>query len=76
MSCGKKNQCCKQVAVEQDYLVCTCMGVMKSEIIEAIRRGASTFQLLSDDLGVGTGCSTCVAEVNQILLDEQSKSSE
>lgn len=70
MSCGKKNQCCKQVVVEQDYLVCTCMGVMKSEIIEAIRGGASTFQLLSDDLGVGTGCSTCIEEVNQILSKE------
>ena len=71
MSCNKKDQCCKKVAAEQDYLVCTCMGVMKSEIIEAIDRGANTFQALSDEIGVGTGCSTCVAEVHQILAQEK-----
>ena len=71
MGCNKKDQCCKKIAVEQDYLVCTCMGVMKSEIIEAIGRGANTFQALSDELGVGTGCSTCVAEVHQILAQEK-----
>ncbi len=71
MSCGKKDQCCKKAEVIQDYLVCTCMGVMKLEIIEAIRRGANTFQALSDELGVGTGCTTCVAEVHQILAQEK-----
>lgn len=73
MSCGNKEQCCKKAAVEQDYLVCTCMGVMKSEIIEAICRGATTFQALSDELGVGTGCTTCIEEVHQILAKEKSK---
>lgn len=75
MSCGKKDQCCKKMAVEQDYLICTCMGVMRSEIIEAIDRGAITFQALSDELGVGTGCTTCVEEVNQILSKKLAKDS-
>lgn len=73
MSCGKKDQCCKRAVLEQDYLICTCMGVMKSEIIDAITRGATTFQALSDELGVGTGCTTCVEEINQILSKELSK---
>jgi len=67
MSCCKGiNQGCKK---EQpaDYLVCTCMGVMWSEICSAIDQGAKTFQELSDQLGVGTGCSSCVAEVEAIL---------
>jgi len=51
------------------------MGVMKSEIIEAIDRGAITFQALSDELGVGTGCTTCVEEVNQILSKKLAKDS-
>lgn len=71
MSCGKKDQCCKKNIVQDDYLVCTCMGVMKSEIIEAIHRGVNTFQALSDELGIGTGCSTCVEEVHQILAGEK-----
>jgi bacterioferritin-associated ferredoxin len=64
--CKGINQGCKK---EQsvDYLVCTCMGVMQSEIASAIDQGAKTFQELSDKLGVGTGCSSCVAEVEAIL---------
>lgn len=69
--CKKDNGKCSRVKDVPDYLVCTCMGVMKSEIIEAIGRGANTFQALSDELGVGTGCSTCVAEVHQILAQEK-----
>ena len=50
-----------------DYLVCTCMGVMCSEIEQAIQDGNTTFEALQDTLGVGTGCSSCVPEVNAIL---------
>lgn len=63
MGCCKKKVSCE----EQDYLICTCMGVMKSEIVDAIKGGAKTFELLSEELGVGTGCSSCVAEVNDLL---------
>lgn len=50
-----------------DYLVCTCMGVMYSELLEAIQSGDTTFKLLSDKFGVGTGCSSCVDEVVEML---------
>ena len=69
MSCSKQ-KCCKQ---REDYLVCTCMEVMYSQIVEAIHNGADTFNKLSDLLGVGTGCSSCVDEVNQILAEEIKK---
>lgn len=52
-----------------DYLVCTCMEVMYSQIVDAIKGGSDTFQALSDELGVGTGCSSCVDEVMQILQE-------
>ncbi len=71
MSCDKKNNqnCCKRVkeSAAVDHLVCTCMGVMRSEIEQAIDQGNVTFEALSEQLGVGTGCSSCVAEVKQIL---------
>jgi bacterioferritin-associated ferredoxin len=57
-----KNGCCKS-----DYLVCTCMGVMRSEIVDAIKNGADTYEQLQEMLGVGTGCSSCVPEVHEIL---------
>ncbi len=56
-----------------DYLVCTCMGVMYSEICAAIQEGDTTFEALSEKLGVGTGCNSCVEEVYNILKEEKSK---
>ncbi len=52
-----------------DYLVCTCFGVMYSEICTAIEKGCKTFDQLQDTLMVGTGCSSCVSEVNEILKE-------
>jgi len=52
-----------------DYLVCTCMGVMYSEIVNAIKAGNATYEQLQETLLVGTGCSSCVEEVHQILKE-------
>lgn len=74
MSCCKKDdkkEVCRQAVIDNDYLLCTCMGVMKSEVVAAIDRGAVTFKALSDELGVGTGCNTCVDEVMQILAQKK-----
>ncbi len=67
----KNNGCCK--SVKDDYVVCTCMEVMHSAILEAISKGEDSFDKLSDSLGVGTGCSSCVQEVHEILKEEAEK---
>ncbi len=74
MSCCKnKNQGCgNKVVSKPDFLVCTCMGVMQSDIQDAIKNGAKSFESLSESLGVGTGCSSCVAQVEEILKEEMS----
>jgi bacterioferritin-associated ferredoxin len=56
-----------------DYLVCTCMGVMYSDICNQISAGSITFDQLSETLGVGTGCSSCVSEVHEILQEQLAK---
>ena len=56
-----------------DYLVCTCFGVMYSEICQAIKNGCTTFDQLQDSLMVGTGCSSCVNDVNEILAEQVDK---
>lgn len=43
------------------------MGVMQSDICDAIDRGHDTFEKLQVKLEVGTGCSSCVAEVNDLV---------
>lgn len=57
-----------------DYLVCTCMGVMHSDIVQSIAQGNDSYAKLQDTLMVGTGCSSCVAEVKDILAGEIKKS--
>lgn len=61
------------LAQRPDYIVCTCFEVMHSDIVAAIERGNNTFKGLSQELGVGTGCSSCVDEVRQILDQELKK---
>ena len=56
-----------------DYLVCTCFGVMYSEICMAIKNGCKSFESLQESLMVGSGCSSCVNEVVEILQEELSK---
>lgn len=53
-----------------DYLVCTCMGVMYSEICSSIQNGCNTYEKVSEQLLVGTGCSSCVQEVQEIVENE------
>lgn len=53
-----------------DYLVCTCFGVMYSDIVQAVAQGCDEFEKLQDALMVGTGCSSCVSEVCEILATE------
>ncbi len=56
-----------------DYLVCTCMGVMYSDIIKSIEEGNDSYQKLQDALLVGTGCNSCVEEVKMIVKEEVKK---
>ncbi len=67
----KNKECC--YSQKDDYIVCTCMEVMHSSLLEAISEGNDTFEKLSDRLGVGTGCSSCVQEVCDILEEELKK---
>lgn len=54
-----------------DYIVCTCMGVMYSEIMHAIENGADSFEKLADMFFIGTGCSSCVPEVMELLQEHK-----
>jgi len=53
-----------------DYLVCMCMGVLYSDIVNAITEGCTTFAELQDKLSVSTGCMSCKQEVKAILKKE------
>lgn len=48
-------------------LICLCISVTRGEIVEAIDKGAHTFEALKEVLYCGTGCGTCQGRVQKIL---------
>lgn len=71
--CKKQNELEEQVKSVQDYIVCTCMEVTYLQIMQEIKNGADNFKKLSKSLGVGTGCSSCVEEIEEILIQNLEK---
>ncbi|KIX85230.1 hypothetical protein J120_02800 [candidate division TM6 bacterium JCVI TM6SC1] len=53
-----------------DYLVCTCMAVMYSELWQALAEGAD-LNALKDQFMIGSGCSSCIDEVQSIVHAHQ-----
>jgi bacterioferritin-associated ferredoxin len=47
--------------------VCVCNGITHRQIEEAIDRGATSLEDLTDALGVAAGCGTCAAFTRQLL---------
>ena len=47
--------------------VCLCHAVTESQLEEAIERGHTSVEALQEDLGVATGCGTCLGFVQERL---------
>ncbi len=50
-------------------IVCSCFGVGRNTLVEAIRAGATTPEALGERLQAGTNCGSCVPEL-RVLIDE------
>lgn len=46
--------------------VCSCMGITKGMIKEAVEQGASTLEEVMDATGAGTICGACVDDVQRL----------
>ncbi len=51
--------------------VCICNAVTERQVNEAIDAGATTIKALSNQLGVGTQCGTCVGCAKECLQKAQ-----
>ncbi|MCE9598475.1 MAG: (2Fe-2S)-binding protein [Spirochaetia bacterium] len=47
--------------------VCICRSVTENMILEAIERGARTFEDVQNVTGCSTGCGTCESSVRSII---------
>ncbi len=56
-------------AKEQPKVICGCMNVTEKDIMNAINKGANSFEEVQVATKVGTGCGNCVAG-NKKLVDE------
>lgn len=54
----------------EDCTVCFCHCVKRSQIVAAIRDGATTHGDIQDATGASTGCGGCEVEVLEILESE------
>lgn len=56
--------------MDQDIEICHCMGVMKSEIMRAIReKNLKTFEEVQEATEAGTVCGGCQDDIEDILKE-------
>ena len=53
--------------MNNDDVVCTCLGLKVGDIKKAIEDGASTFEEVQEITNVGNICGVCVGEVREIV---------
>jgi bacterioferritin-associated ferredoxin len=54
--------------MEEDIEICNCLGIMKSEIVKAIKdKGLQTLEEVQDETNAGTVCGSCIPDIENIL---------
>lgn len=54
--------------MKEDELICTCMEVYKSTIVDAIKeKGLKTVEEVGDETEAGTVCGQCEDDIQEIL---------
>lgn len=57
-------------------IVCLCKAVNDSQLVEIIKRGASTVKQVADSCGAGSGCGACNKEIQDMIENEAGFSSD
>ncbi len=58
----------------EENIICNCMDVSEHEIVDAIKnKEAIDVQDIMDITGAGTGCGSCVDDIQEILDRELKK---
>ncbi len=55
---------------DKDEIICNCMGVTRQEIEDAITKdNCDTLEKIQDKTEAGTGCGSCVEDIEDILAE-------
>jgi len=56
--------------MDEDIEICHCNGIMRSEIIKAIKeKGLTTVDEVGEETTAGTTCGSCVPDIEDILYE-------
>lgn len=56
--------------MDNETLICNCMGVTRGEIIEAIKtKDLVTVEEVKDETEAGTACGSCIEDIEAILKE-------
>ena len=50
-------------------VICNCFNVTKDDILEAIKNGAKTLEEVQEATSAGTGCGSCLDQINEVVND-------
>jgi len=54
--------------MEKDIEICSCLNIMKSEIVTAIKeKNLKTVEEVQDETNAGTVCGSCIPSIEEIL---------
>ena len=54
----------------EDIEICHCNGIMKSEIVKAIKeKGRKTVEEVQDEADAGPECGGCIPDIEDILSE-------
>jgi NAD(P)H-nitrite reductase large subunit len=54
--------------MEKDIEICSCLNIMKSEIVAAIKeKGLKTVEEVQEVTEAGTVCGSCIPDIEDIL---------
>ncbi len=58
---------------DRNDIICHCQEVTYETILEAIRNGANTVEIIGDITEAGISCGSCIEELEEILEEELNK---
>jgi NAD(P)H-nitrite reductase large subunit len=55
----------------EENIICNCMFISEHEIVDAIKnKGATTVEDIQEITDAGTGCGSCIPDLEEILERE------
>ncbi len=59
------------MAEEKDPIICYCIGVRKSTLVQSIKEGNTTVEALRGATRAGSGCRGCISDLEKLIADHK-----